>query len=148
MLKMRPLGISKNKSNLVEEVIKMILESIYDPTFSNYSHGFRPDRSCHTALLLLQQNFTGVKWFVEGDIKSYFDTIDHHSLINILRRRIKDEAFIELIWKFLNAGYMENWEYNATFSGIAQGSGISPILANIYLNEFDRFMEDYKKEFD
>ncbi|MFN2959483.1 reverse transcriptase/maturase family protein, partial [Escherichia coli] len=87
-------------------------------------------------------NFTGVKWFVEGDIKSYFDTIDHHSLVNILRRRIKDEAFIELIWKFLNAGYMENWEYNSTFSGIAQGSGISPILANIYLNEFDRFMED------
>ena len=126
----------------------MILESIYDATLSNYSHGVRPDRSCHTALLQLQQNFTGVKWFVEGDIKSYFDTIDHHSLVNILRRRIKDEAFIELIWKFLNAGYMENWEYNATFSGIAQGSGISPILANIYLNEFDRFMEDYKKEFD
>ncbi len=146
--KMRPLGISSSDDKLVEEVIKMILESIYDPTFSNYSHGFRPGRSCHTALLQLQQNFTGVKWFVEGDIKAYFDTIDHHNLINILRRRIKDEAFIELIWKFLNAGYMENWEYNATFSGIAQGSGISPILANIYLNEFDRFMEDYKKEFD
>lgn len=131
--KMRPLGISSSDDKLVEEVIKMILESIYDPTFSNYSHGFRPGRSCHTALLQLQQNFTGVKWFVEGDIKSYFDTIDHHSLVNILRRRIKDEAFIELIWKFLNAGYMENWEYNATFSGIAQGSGISPVLANIYL---------------
>ena len=146
--KMRPLGISSSDDKLVEEIVKMILESIYDPTFSNYSHGFRPGRSCHTALLQLQQNFTGVKWFVEGDIKSYFDTIDHHNLINILRRRIKDEAFIELIWKFLGAGYMENWEYNATFSGIAQGSGISPILANIYLNEFDRFMEDYKKKFD
>ena len=142
---MRPLGISSSDDKLVEEIVKMILESIYDPTFSNYSHGFRPGRSCHTALLQLQQNFTGVKWFVEGDIKSYFDTIDHHNLINILRRRIKDEAFIELIWKFLGAGYMENWEYNATFSGIAQGSGISPILANIYLNEFDRFMEDYKR---
>ncbi len=130
---MRPLGISSSDDKLVEEVIKMILESIYDPTFSNYSHGFRPGRSCHTALLQLQQNFTGVKWFVEGDIKSYFDTIDHHSLVNILRRRIKDEAFIELIWKFLNAGYMENWEYNATFSGIAQGSGISPILATFTL---------------
>lgn len=118
--KMRPLGISSSDDKLVEEVIKMILESIYEPTFSNYSHGFRPGRSCHTALLQLQQNFTGVKWFVEGDIKSYFDTIDHHSLINILRRRIKDEAFIELIWKFLKAGYMENWEYNATFSGIAR----------------------------
>ena len=146
--KMRPLGISSSDDKLVEEILKMILESIYDPTFSNYSHGFRPNRSCHSALLQLQHNFTGVKWFVEGDIKSYFDTIDHHNLIAILRKRIKDEAFIELLWKFLHAGYLENWTYNATYSGIAQGSGISPILANIYLNEFDMFMENYKKDFD
>ena len=146
--KLRPLGISSSDDKLVEEVIKMILESIYDTTFSHYSHGFRPNRSCHTALLQLQHNFTGVKWFVEGDIKSYFDTIDHHILVSILRKRIKDEAFIELIWKFLKAGYMESWTYNATYSGIAQGSGISPILANIYLNEFDRFMENYKQGFD
>lgn len=146
--KMRPLGISSSDDKLVEEVLKMILESIYDPTFSNYSHGFRPNRSCHSALLQLQHNFTGVKWFVEGDIKSYFDTIDHHNLITILRKRIKDEAFIELLWKFLHAGYLENWTYNATYSGIAQGSGISPVLANIYLNEFDMFMENYKKDFD
>ena len=146
--KLRPLGISSSDDKLVEEVIKMILESIYDTTFSHYSHGFRPNRSCHTALLQLQHNFTGVKWFVEGDIKSYFDTIDHHILVSILRKRIKDEAFIELIWKFLKAGYMENWTYNATYSGIAQGSGISPVLANIYLNEFDRYMENYKQGFD
>lgn len=146
--KMRPLGISSSDDKLVEEIVKMILESIYDPTFSIYSHGFRPNRSCHSALLQLQHNFTGVKWFVEGDIKSYFDTIDHHNLINILRRRIKDEAFIELIWKFLHAGYLENWEYHATYSGIAQGSGISPILANVYLNEFDVFIQNYKKMFD
>jgi hypothetical protein len=98
--------------------------------------------------LQIQHNFTAVKWFVEGDIKSYFDTIDHHNLVNILRRRIKDESFIELIWKFLRAGYLEQWKYNETFSGIAQGSGISPILANIYLNEFDKFMENYKAKFD
>lgn len=146
--KMRPLGISSSDDKLVEEILKMILESIYDPTFSNYSHGFRPNKSCHSALLQVQHNFTGVKWFVEGDIKSYFDTIDHHNLITILRKRIKDEAFIELLWKFLHAGYLENWTYNATYSGIAQGSGISPILANIYLNEFDMFMENYKKDFD
>ena len=146
--KLRPLGISSSDDKLVEEVIKMILESIYDTTFSHYSHGFRPNRSCHTALLQLQHNFTGVKWFVEGDIKSYFDTIDHHILVSILRKRINDEAFIELIWKFLKAGYMENWTYNATYSGIAQGSGISPVLANIYLNEFDRYMENYKRGFD
>ena len=146
--KMRPLGISSSDDKLVEEILRMILESIYDPTFSNYSHGFRPNKSCHSALLQVQHNFTGVKWFVEGDIKSYFDTIDHHNLITILRKRIKDEAFIELLWKFLHAGYLENWTYNATYSGIAQGSGISPILANIYLNEFDMFMENYKKDFD
>ena len=146
--KMRPLGISSSDDKLVEEILKMILESIYDPTFSSYSHGFRPNKSCHSALLPVQHNFTGIKWFVEGDIKSYFDTIDHHNLITILRKRIKDEAFIELLWKFLHAGYLENWTYNATYSGIAQGSGISPILANIYLNEFDMFMENYKKDFD
>ena len=146
--KMRPLGISSSDDKLVEEVMRMMLESIYDASFSKRSHGFRPKRSCHSALLQLQHDFTGVKWFVEGDIKSYFDTIDHQILMSIIRKRIKDEAFIELLWKFLRAGYMENWTYNATYSGIAQGSGFSPILANVYLNEFDRFMENYKKGFD
>ena len=145
--KMRPLGIASSDDKLVQEIIRMILESIFEPTFSNLSHGFRAKRSCHTALQQIQSNFTGIKWFVEGDIKAYFDTIDHHILMNILRRRIKDEAFIELIWKFLRAGYLENWTYNATFSGVAQGSGFSPILANIYLNEFDRYMEEYALKF-
>ena len=146
--KMRPLGIPSANDKLVQEVVRMMLESIYEPSFSKYSHGFRPQRSCHTALLQIQHNFTGVKWFVEGDIKAYFDTIDHHVLISILRRRIADESFIDLIWKFLRAGYLENWQYNATFSGTPQGSGISPILANIYLNELDSYMEEYKVEFD
>ena len=102
--KMRPLGIPSANDKLVQEVVRMMLESIYEPSFSKYSHGFRPQRSCHTALLQIQHNFTGVKWFVEGDIKAYFDTIDHHVLISILRRRIADESFIDLIWKFLRAG--------------------------------------------
>ena len=126
----------------------MILESIYEPTFSKRSHGFRYERSCHTALQQIQNTFTGVKWFVEGDIKGYFDNIDHHILVNTLRERIKDEAFIELIWKFLKTGYMENWKYNATYSGVAQGSGFSPILANLYLDKFDKFIEKYKSNFD
>ncbi len=146
--KKRPLGISSSADKLVQEIIRMILESIYEPTFSNYSHGFRHNKSCHTALLQIQHNFTGVKWFIEGDIKGYFDNIDHHILINILRERIKDEAFIELIWKFLRAGYMENWTYNATYSGVAQGSGFSPILANLYLDKFDKYIEKYKENFD
>ncbi len=145
--KMRPLGIPSANDKLVQEIVRMMLESIYEPTFSNFSHGFRPKRSCHTALMQIQHNFTAVKWFVEGDIKAYFDTIDHHILIGLLRRRIADESLIELIWKFLKAGYLENWQYNATFSGTPQGSGISPILANIYLNELDGYMEEYEKSF-
>jgi len=86
----------------------LILESIYEDTFSIHFHGFRPHRSCHTALLDFKKRFTGVKWFVGGDIKSYFDNVDHHVLADILRRKIKDERFIGLIWKFLKVGYMEN----------------------------------------
>jgi len=146
--KKRPLGIPSTDDKLVQEIVRMILESIYEPTFSNQSHGFRPNRSCHTALSQLQNTFTATNWFIEGDIKSCFDSFDHHVLINILRRRIKDEYFIALMWKFLKAGYMEQWEYKTTYSGTPQGSGISPILANIYLNELDKYMEEYKAEFD
>lgn len=145
--KMRPLGIPSFEDKLVQEVVRMILESIYEPTFCKTSHGFRPNLSCHTALQYVKQNFTGVKWFVEGDIKGCFDNIDHHVLIEIIRKRIQDEQFIALLWKFLKAGYTENWEYRNTYSGTPQGSIISPILANIYLNELDVFMEEYSKSF-
>ena len=146
--KKRPLGIPSANDKLVQEVVRLILESIYEPNFSEQSHGFRPRRSCHTALLHLQRTFTGAKWFVEGDIKACFDSFDHHVLIDILRLRIADEAFIALMWKFLKAGYMEQWEYHKTYSGTPQGSDISPILANIYLNELDRHIADYKASFD
>lgn len=145
--KMRPLGIPAFDDKLVQEVVRMILESIYEPAFQNSSHGFRPKRSCHTALQYIKRNYTGVKWFVEGDIKGCFDNVDHHVLVRILRRRIKDEYFISLIWKFLKAGYMEDWVYHNTYSGTPQGSLISPILANIYLNELDVFMAKYAESF-
>ena len=119
--KKRPLGIPSANDKLVQEVVRMILESIYEPTFSENSHGFRPRRNCHTALLHLQRTFTGTKWFVEGDIKACFDCFDHHVLIDILRRRIKDEAFIALMWKFLKAGYMEQWKFHMTYSGTPRG---------------------------
>ena len=146
--KKRPLGIPSANDKLVQEIIRMILEAIYEPTFSNCSHGFRPKRSCHTALSQIQGTFTGVRWMVEGDIKACFDSFDHHVLIHILRRRIKDEKFLSLMWKFLKAGYMEQWKYHSTYSGTPQGSGMSPILANIYLSELDAFMEEYKSRFD
>ena len=145
--KKRPLGIPSADDKLIQEVLRMLLESIYEPTFSNLSHGFRPNRSCHTALQQIQRTYTGVKWFVEGDIKGCFDNIDHHILVGILRKKINDEQIIALIWKFLKAGYIDQWEYHNTYSGAAQGSIISPILANIYMNELDTFMENEIKQF-
>ena len=146
--KLRPLGIMSTDDKLVQEVVRMLLEAIYEPTFSRQSHGFRPKKSVHTALMQVKKSFTGVNWIVEGDIKACFDNFDHHVLIDLLRRRIADEAFINLIWKFLKAGYMEQWEYNCTYSGTPQGSGISPICANIYLGELDSFLMRYKESYD
>ena len=114
-------GIQSGDDKLVQEVVKMILESIYEPVFSNKSHGFRPNRSCQTALKQIQNTFTGANWFVEGDIHACFDSFDHHVVIDLLRKRIDDEAFIQLIWKFLKAGYMEQWTFNRTYSGVPQG---------------------------
>jgi group II intron reverse transcriptase/maturase len=145
--KLRPLGIPSADDKLVQEVVRMILESIYEPTFSKNSHGFRTEKSCHTALSQIQHSFTGVRWFIEGDIEACFDSFDHHVLVNILRKKIADEYLIALIWKLLKAGYMEQWTYNRTYSGTPQGSGVSPLLANIYLNELDAFMEQYKENF-
>lgn len=146
--KKRPLGIPSTDDKLIQEVIRMILEAIYEPTFSNNSHGFRPNRSCHTALKEVTTIFTGAKWIIEGDIKACFDSFDHHITINLLKKRINDEAFISLMWKFLRAGYMEQWIYHTTYSGSPQGSGMSPILANIYLHELDMFMAKQKLQFD
>jgi group II intron reverse transcriptase/maturase len=146
--KKRPLGILSGDDKLVQEVVRLILESIYEPSFSSNSHGFRPKRSCHTALMQIQKTFTGATWFVEGDITACFDSFDHHILMNLLRKRIKDESFIALMWKFLKAGYVEQWQYHKTYSGTPQGSGISPILANVYLNELDKYMYEYKVKFD
>lgn len=146
--KTRPLGIPNFSDRLIQEVCRMILEAIYEPTFSDSSHGFRPNKSCHTALKQIRNTFRGANWFIEGDIKGCFDNINHQILIEILRKRIKDDRFIRLIWKFLKSGYMENWIYHNTFSGTPQGGIVSPLLANIYMNEFDTYIEDViKKEF-
>ncbi len=145
--KKRPLGIQSGNDKLVQEIVKMILESIYEPVFSDKSHGFRPNRSCQTALMQIQKTFTGTNWFVEGDIHACFDSFDHQIVIKLLRKRIDDEAFIQLIWKFLKAGYMEQWTFGRTYSGVPQGSGVSPVLCNVYLNELDRYMKKYAMEF-
>lgn len=126
---------------MVQEIARRILESIYEGVFCETSHGFRPKRSCHTAIDKIEKNFRGVRWFVEGDIKGFFDNIDHHILIGLLRRRIKDERFIQLIWKMLKAGYLEEWKHFNSYSGTPQGGVISPVLANLFLHyTFDKWM--------
>ncbi|WP_028308187.1 reverse transcriptase domain-containing protein [Desulfitibacter alkalitolerans] len=146
--KMRPLGIPSFRDKLLQEVIRNFLEAIYEPTFSDFSHGFRPKRSCHTALEQAKLYFRGAKWFIEGDIKGCFDDIDHDKLIEILQRKIKDSRFINVIRSFLKAGYMEDWKYHQTYSGCPQGGILSPILANIYLNELDNEIAKIKQAFD
>ncbi len=145
--KKRPLGIPSFEDKLVQEVIRMILESIYEGHFEWTSHGFRPNKSCHTALTQIQKTFSGTKWFIEGDIKGFFDNINHNVLINTLKERIADERFIRLIRKFLNAGYIEDWKLHKTYSGTPQGGLISPILANIYLDKFDKYIKEYSESF-
>ena len=146
--KMRPISIPCFTDKLVQEVMRMILESIYEPIFDDNSHGFRPNRSCHTALEKLKKDFTGVKWFVEGDIQGCFDNINHNVLISLINNKIKDARFVQLIYKFLKAGYLEDWKYKKTFSGTPQGGIISPILANIYLHELDKYVAKIKRDFD
>ena len=145
--KKRPLGIPSFEDKLVQEVVRLLLEAIYEGQFEGTSHGFRPHRSCHTALGMIQKSFAGAKWFIEGDIKGFFDNIDHNVLISILRERISDERFLRLIRKFLNAGYVEDWKYNKTYSGTPQGGIISPMLANIYLDKFDKYIKEYAAKF-
>lgn len=139
--KTRPLGIPTGTDKLVQEVCRIILEAIYEPKFSNLSYGFRPNRSCHSALKEVC-TWAGTKWWIEFDIKGCFDNINHTILLNTLKERIDDDKFISLIQKFLKAGYIENWKYNTTHSGTPQGGIISPILANVYLDKLDTFIEN------
>ena len=140
--KKRPLGIPAWSDKLVQDVVRTLLEPYYEQRFSDHSHGFRPSRSCHSALREIQKTWKGTVWFIEGDIKGCFDNIDHAVLLEILRRDILDGRLLALIDGLLRAGYMEDWRYYDTPSGTPQGGIISPLLANIYLNELDRFVED------
>jgi len=139
--KMRPLGIPTWSDKLVQEAVRMLLEPYYEQRFSDSSHGFRPGRGCHSALYQIKKTWTGTVWFVEGDIKGCFDNIDHTILLSIIRRDIHDGRLVGLIDGMLRAGYMEDWRHYDTLSGTPQGGIISPILANIYLDELDSFVE-------
>src|SRR5260221_9345835 len=138
----RPLGLPNFTEKLVQEVLRMILEAYYEPRFRECSHGFRPNRGCHTALKYLVQKFRGTTWFIEGDIKGCYDNISHDILMSILARNIQDGRLLNLIRKGLKAGIADEWEYKPTFSGTPQGGIVSPILANIYMNELDTYVEE------
>ena len=139
--KLRPLGMPSWSDKLLQEVIRSILEAYYEPQFSQHSHGFRPHRGCHTALKEITQKGRATKWFIEGDISACFDRIDHTILLKILADKIHDNRFIRLIKGLLEVGYLENWKYNNTYSGVPQGAVVSPILSNLVLDKLDKYVE-------
>jgi len=144
----RPLGIPTADDKLVQAAVRIVLEQIYKPIFSDRSHGFRKGRSCHTALMEIRGTWKGAKWLVEVDVVGFFDNIDHTTLLGLLKERVTDPKLLGLIKQMMEAGYVEDWTWKPTFSGTPQGGVISPLLANIYLHELDCFMEGVKEGFD
>lgn len=142
----RPLGIQGPEEKIVQAVMLYILEAIYEPVFSPFSYGFRPNMGCHNALRMIGQKFDGMTFAIEGDIKGMYDNVNHHILVGLIKKRVKDERFIRLLWKLLRAGYMWEEAHTILEIGTPQGSIVSPILANIYLHELDLFIEALKRE--
>jgi group II intron reverse transcriptase/maturase len=138
--KRRPLGIPTWSDKLLQEVLRLILDAYYEPQFSGHSHGFRAGRGCHSALVDVR-TWTGTTWLIEGDIAQCFDRLDHEVLLEILAKQVHDGRFLRLIRDLLQSGYLENWRFNATLSGTPQGGVVSPLLANVYLDRLDRFVE-------
>jgi group II intron reverse transcriptase/maturase len=139
--KTRPLGMPAWPDKLVGEVVRLLLEAYYEPTFSGRSHGFRPGRGCHTALREVANTWTGTTWFVEGDIADCFGAFDQDVMVGILSEKIHDNRFLRLVRNMLTAGYLEDWRWGATLSGVPQGGIASPVLSNIYLHKLDVFVE-------
>ncbi|HVN53754.1 MAG TPA: group II intron reverse transcriptase/maturase [Anaerolineaceae bacterium] len=140
--KLRPLGIPASRDKIVQAGVAFILEALYEPIFRKCSHGFRPEHSPITALRQISTAYrSGAKWIIEGDITDCFGSIPHGAILNCLRKRIKDERFIDLIRKMLQAGVMEAGSFAKSFSGTPQGGIASPILANVVLHELDTWLE-------
>ena len=139
--KMRPLGLPSWSGKLIGEVVRLLLEAYYEPRFSRNSHGFRKGRGCHTALRDIRETWTGTAWFIEGDVTGCFDNISHEVMLSVLAEKIHDQRFLRLMRNMLKAGYLEDWEYRETLSGVPQGGVLSPILSNIYLDKLDEFVE-------
>src|SRR5437879_3478095 len=139
--KLRPLGLPSWSDKLIGEVVRLLLEAYYEPQFSDRSHGFRPGRGCHTALREVANTWPGTTWFVEADLADCFGSFDHEIMVKILSEKIHDGRFLRLIKQMLTVGYLEDWRWNATLSGVPQGGVVSPVLSNIYLHKLDEFIE-------
>jgi group II intron reverse transcriptase/maturase len=137
----RPHGLPSWTDKLVAEVVRLLLETYYEPTFSDASHGFWPGRGCNTAPRKIAETWQGTAWFIEGDIADCFGSLDHEVMLDTLGKNIRDGRFLRLVRHMLQAGYLEDWIYNATLSGSPQGGVASPILSNIYLDRLDAFVE-------
>jgi group II intron reverse transcriptase/maturase len=139
--KLRPLGLPTWSDKLVGEVVRLLLEAYYEPTFSDRSHAYRPGRGCHTALRQVVDTWTGTAWFIEADLSDCFGSLDHDVMVTILAEKIHDNRFLRLIRNMLTAGYLEDWRWHATLSGAPQGGVVSPVLSNIYLHKLDEYVE-------
>ena len=129
--KRRPLGLPSWSDKLVGEVVRLLLEAYYEPQFSDRAHGFRPGRGCHTALSKVAETWTGTTWFIEGDIAQCFDRLDHRVMLETLGEKIHDNRFLRLLRNMLQAGYLEDWNWNATLSGPAGRSRLPNPLQHL-----------------
>ena len=141
--KTRPLGIPTAVDRVVQQATAQVLSQIYDESFSDNSYGFRPKRSAHEAIdKVLNYLNEGCEWVIDLDIEKYFDTVNHDKLISILREKVNDKTTLHLIRSFLRAGVMEKGLTSPTEIGVPQGGPLSPILSNIYLDKFDKELEE------
>ncbi|KXU41648.1 reverse transcriptase [Candidatus Stoquefichus sp. KLE1796] len=139
----RPLGIPTVIDRVIQQAVAQVLTQIYDSQFSDNSFGFRPNRSAHDAMeRTLEYLNEGYEWVIDLDIEAYFDTVNHDKLISILREKVNDSITLHLIRKFLQAGIMEKGLIKPNSLGVSQGSPLSPILSNIYLDKFDKGLKE------
>jgi retron-type reverse transcriptase len=144
--KLRPLGIPSPRDKVIQEAIRMMFQSVFEPIFLDTSPGFKPKRSTTTAVFEIRK-WKGMIWIIEGNIKGFFDNIDHLILANLLMKRIKDKNLIDLYWKLVNTGYVNDGKFTKSHLGMPQGGVLSPLLSNIYLHEFDLFMKDLMEKY-